>query len=137
MAEISQTDLLPENANLLPEIDREFLAEKNFEYAVEQEAGGLLLTFHNFELGSVYQPAQATLMIILPAGYPNAGPDMFWTHPTVVLRSGGPPQQCQHHENHGGRNWQRWSRHFHGWRVGIDSMRTYVAAIRRELSKGI
>lgn len=36
------------------------------------------------------------------------------------------------------RRWQRWSRHLHlGWRAGVDYMRTYIAAVRKELKKGI
>jgi hypothetical protein len=74
----------------------------------------------------------------LPAGYPNAHPDMFWTFPDVKLANGSWPKSSEHHYAYDGRNWQRWSRHYQGkWRAGIDGLRSYLAAVRTEIAKGI
>jgi hypothetical protein len=123
---------------LLPELDREFLEEKEYTFDVTQTGGEIHLIIQNFELTAAYSPSRADLLVILPAGYPNSNPDMFWTYPDVKLASGAWPQQCQHHQVYGDRNWQRWSRHFQQpWRSGVDCFRTYLAAVRRELAKGI
>jgi len=123
---------------LLPEIDREFLEEKGYVYRVIPAASGLEVVIENFDLAPAYSPSRADLMIILPAGYPNATLDMFWTYPDVKLRNGNWPERCEHHEIHNERNWQRWSRHFvQPWRPGSDTLRTFITSIRQEITRGI
>jgi hypothetical protein len=83
-------------------------------------------------------PRKANLMFILPAGYPNANLDMFWTEPVVKLANGNWPVNANQHALYGGVSWQRWSRHFQtAWRQGVDNLRTFVATIRKELSRGV
>jgi hypothetical protein len=123
---------------LLPEIDREFLEIKGHDYSVQQVGGELHLVIRGFEFPSTYSTQEADLMVKLPAGYPNAQPDMFWTFPDVKLANGNWPLNGEHHETYGGRSWQRWSRHFQAqWRVGIDSLRTYLAVVRKEIDKAV
>lgn len=123
----------------LPEIDRDYLDSKQFDHAVAKSGSAVHLVIRGFELPEAYSPRRVDLLLILPAGYPNSSPDMFWTHPDVKLANGAWPQAAEVHEIYGERSWQRWSRHFNGgsWRPGIDNIRTFLAAIRRELSKGI
>ncbi len=125
--------------SLIPEIDTEFLEEKGYRFVVHDGGGLVGVVVHDYALPSPYTPDRADLLIRLPAGYPSAKPDMFWTSPDVKLVSGAWPKSCEHHEDHFGRNWQRWSRHFpdNRWRPGTDNLRTYLAAIRAELLKGI
>lgn len=124
---------------LLPEIDRDFLDEKEFAYCATKASGGAIhLVIRDFEFPVSYMPTKADLLIILPVGYPNSHPDMFWTFPDVKRANGSWPQNCEHHEIYGDRNWQRWSRHYQGqWRAGTDSIRSYLAAVRREIVKGL
>jgi hypothetical protein len=123
---------------LLPELDREFLEEKEYVFEAIQRGGEIHLIISGFQLPASYAPSRCDLLIILPAGYPNSNPDMFWTYPTVKLANGAWPIQAQHHQVHGDRNWQRWSRHFQlAWRSGVDGLRPYLAAVRKELAKGI
>lgn len=123
---------------LLPEIDREFLEEKEYGFDAVRNGAEILLIIHDFDLGAAYTPRRVDLMVILPAGYPQSNPDMFWTCPTVKLGNGALPTRAEHHQVYAQRNWQRWSRHFQlAWRPGVDSMRTYLAAVRKELAKGI
>jgi hypothetical protein len=126
-------------SSLIPAIDAEFLAEKGYLYELCQENGAVCVIIRGYQLPPPYTPNQADLLIELPAGYPNAKPDMFWTNPDVKLPSGTWPRSADVHENKCGQTWQRWSRHFPGdrWRPGTDSLRTYLAAIRAELVKGI
>ncbi len=126
-------------SSLIPEIDAEFLAEKGYRYNLRQENGAVCVIIQGYPLPSPYLPRQADLLVRLPAGFPNAKPDMFWTTPDVKLPSGAWPRSSEVHQDMGGQNWQRWSRHFpeNRWRPGIDNLRTYLAAIRAELLKGI
>lgn len=128
---------MTDETTLLPELDRDYLKEKEYEFEIFKEGSELHLVVHRFAFPK-YQPAEADLLIIIPAGYPNAPLDMFWTFPDVMLPNGGWPAQCQHHQLYRGRNWQRWSRHFQTpWRVGVDSLRTFFASIRAEIAKRI
>jgi hypothetical protein len=124
--------------NLLPELDRDFLNSKEYDFDVLRVGGEIHLIIHNFQFPAAYTPRQADLLIIIPAGYPNANLDMFWTYPDVMRANGGWPQASEHHQPHGERTWQRWSRHVqNGWRPGTDCLQTFVAAVRKEIGKGI
>jgi hypothetical protein len=123
---------------LLPELDRDFLDAKGYDFEVHRENDTVLLVIRNMAFPAAYQPQVAELLIIIPAGYPNAQLDMFWTFPDVKLANGGWPAQSEHHQAYLGKNWQRWSRHFQQpWRPGIDSLKTFVASVRSEINKGI
>jgi hypothetical protein len=122
---------------MLPEEDEAYLKEKGFAYHETAEAGFTHLVISGFAFPEAYTPRQAELLIRLPAGYPDAKPDMFWTRPDVRLASGAWPLNCATQETYLKLVWQRWSRHWHhGWRPGVDGLRTFIAAIIRELERG-
>jgi hypothetical protein len=122
---------------LLPEIDREFLQAKGYEHDVIPWQGGLHLVIRDYPFPAAYNPRITNLLVQLPAGFPNAALDMFWTSPHVQLSSGGRPVATDHRAvQHDGNEWQRWSRHIQ-WRAGVDDLRSFLAAIRREIDKGI
>lgn len=129
------------NELLIPEIDRDFLHEKGYEFQVIPEDKSLYLILNNFSLpSSFYNPSTVDLLIVIPESYPNAQLDMFWTHPDVKLLNGNWPLNSDNHQIYCGQNWQRWSRHFQGeapWRVGIDNIRSFLSTIRKELAKGL
>src|SRR5690349_9877789 len=110
--------------------DEQYLKKKgfgDFEIVTEGSQGYLILK--NWQFPEAYSPRVADLMIILTPGYPMAALDMFWTSPDIKLASTGAwPQACEHHEQHAGRNWQRWSRHT-TWRSGIDDLKTFITAV--------
>ena len=124
---------------MIPEVDAAFLNEKQYSYELNEENGVILVVIHSYLMPAHYSPSIVDLLILLPAGYPNAKPDMFWTTPDVKLQSGVWPKASDVHENKLGKSWQRWSRHFPNdqWRAGVDNLRSYLAAIRTELHKGI
>jgi hypothetical protein len=124
-----------ENISLLPELDAEFLQEKGFDCEIVQGAGEIRVIIHSFPFPEQYTPRASNLMIRLPAGYPNANPDMFWTNPDVKLSNGAYPLTADYHDSSAG-GWQRWSRHDNSWRGGVDNLRTKFASVRRELEKG-
>jgi len=121
---------------LLPEIDLEFLQEKDFNYELIQFQAGVYLIIKDYEFPPCYAPQKANLLIILPAGYPNAKVDMFFTIPDIKLLNGNFPQAAAAHPTHNKVAWQQWSRHSE-WRVGVDNLRSYFAAIKTELTKGL
>jgi len=124
--------------DLLPEIDREFLASKGYKHRVKRVGQDIHVMIDDFSLPSAYTPQSATMLIILPAGYPNANLDMFRTIPDVKLANGNWPERADVRETHAGVSWQRWSRHFNtAWRQGVDNLRTFIASIKHELDKGI
>ena len=119
----------------LPEIDAEFLDEKGINCEIIQGEGEVRVIFRDFPFPAQYVPRAVNLMIRLPAGYPNANPDMFWTSPDVKLANGRFPLNAEYHDPTAG-GWQRWSRHDNSWRAGVDSLRTKLASVRREIEKG-
>nr|WP_233288323.1 E2/UBC family protein [Bradyrhizobium brasilense] len=123
---------------MLPEVDTDFLTAAGYDFTVTRVGQQVHIVIKNFPLPR-YKPQSADLLIIVPNGYPNAKLDMFWTHPDVSLPNGGAPLRADVHEQHGGRNWQRWSRHFADgkWRPGVDNLRTYIATVKTELAKGL
>ena len=124
------------NENLIPEKDRDFLHEKGFTFIIVPEKGSLLLIIKNFPFSKIYNPTQADLLIVLPAGYPNSNLDMFWTYPDVKLSNGSWPAAADQHGQYSGLTWQRWSRHGN-WRPGIDSLKNFMASISKEINRGV
>lgn len=123
---------------ILPEPDLEFLISKEYKFDILKQNNELHIVIENYPFSSSYSPLSAMLLIILPSGYPNANPDMFWTYPDVKLTNGAWPLNADYHQLMHGKNWQRWSRHFPGnWRLGIDGLRTYMASVRTELYRGL
>ncbi|MGT2503139.1 E2/UBC family protein [Bradyrhizobium guangxiense] len=123
---------------LLPEADRDFLAAAGYDYTIDRVGEQIHVVIRNFPL-PLYKPQSADLLIIVPNGYPNAKLDMFWTFPDVSLPTGGIPLRADVHEQYGGRNWQRWSRHIAdgAWRPGVDNLRSYMTTVKTELAKGL
>jgi len=124
--------------DLVPEVDRSFLAEKGLRYTARRVGADVHIVLADFPFPAAYMPRAANLLIILPAGYPNANPDMFRTVPDVKLVNGSWPVNANAREIYDGVSWQRWSRHLtSAWRQGVDNLRTFITSVKRELDKGI
>ena len=132
-------DAASSNEQLIPEIDRDFLREKEYDFLIIPESGTTHLVIKNFSFPEPYNPRVADILIIIPAGYPNAALDMFWTRPDVKLVNGSWPTAADQPAVFRNETWQRWSRHFtHApWRPGVDNVRTFLAVIKKDLEKGI
>lgn len=132
---------------LLTADDIEFLQQKGWKHNVYPVGGEVHVVFCAFPIpGDAYNLANVDLLVRLPAAYPNAAPDMYWTRQDVTLKATGAfPEAAAHHEVPGSGKgaevynntaWQRWSRHFHdGWRPQIDGLRSYMASVIRDLEK--
>lgn len=122
-----------EGLTALPSADRRFLEDNGLTYEIIGEAGSSGVIIKDFPLPpGKFDRDTVDVMIQLPAGYPDASVDMFYTTPWIKLKAGGRYPNCADVAHQFvGTNWQRWSRHAE-WRAGIDGVRTMVA--RAELA---
>lgn len=120
----------------LPSTDQEFL-NRRFQASWATTASGSegLLVIKNLAVNSAkYDRGTVDLLIRVPAGYPMVALDMFYVDPPLQLLGGGRPPQADQFESHGGRQWQRFSRHLKTpWRPGVDSLKTFMAPVLLEL----
>jgi hypothetical protein len=111
----------------LLEEDEEFLKSKRlkWELLVDGQAGHCFV-FQDFPVdGARYDRSSVTLMVCIPSGYNDAKLDNFYVDPHLRLKSGEYPDRAAHMEEHAGKTWQRFSRHFHDrWRAGVDTLRS-------------
>lgn len=124
------------DGQLIPAGDLDFLRARGFAFDIVKQGSDVFVLLKEFVLPAVYTPRSCTLVLKLPAGYPDANPDMFWTTPGVRLANGGTPVATEAVENYMGQPWQRWSRHNNTWRAGIDGLQTKLRAVVTELEKG-
>jgi Prokaryotic E2 family E len=116
---------------VLPTADQAFLDE-GIPYHVDEEGGMVCVVFEQFPLAAGLTPATTDLLVRLPPGFPDAGPDMFWCAQAVTRVDGAQIPATEVVESYLGQPWHRWSRHIGGqWRPGIDGLRSYVAYIRK------
>ena len=108
-----------------------------FDTAIDGEF--VCLIIYDYPLPSGYVPPQADLLLRLPRGFPDAAPDMFWFCPEVLYSGETNCIANSERLQHGGRIWQRWSRHLAmAWRPGIDNLQTfYLRLIRTDLAMGV
>lgn len=82
---------------------------------------------------------RTTLLIVIPAGYPMAAPDMFWVDPPLRLPGGGEPSGTSYSAAMAGRSWQRFSWHYAeggaAWRPGVSNLLSHVAFCRARLAR--
>jgi len=119
--------------------DETFLEERGLSYEVREESGMTCVVFPDWSLPPGCDASSADLLIRLPAGYPDIPPDMWWFDPPVRRLDGQEIPATQAVEQHLGRSWQRWSRHFNSgqWQSGIDGLESYLALIRREVDQSV
>jgi hypothetical protein len=120
---------------MLPQIDMEFLVEAAPGHSISSEAGMICVMLPEFPLPLGFDQRSSDLLLRLAGGYPDVQPDMWWFHPPVSRTDGTKIPATESHEQYLGRVWQRWSRHLQPgqWHSGVDSLRSYVALVRKEL----
>jgi hypothetical protein len=83
-----------------------------------------------------FDAAAADILILLPAGYPDSPPDMFYAQPWLRLTARRAyPRAADQPYSFAGQNWQRWSRHNDAWRRGVDGIWTMVKRIEAALQE--
>ncbi len=116
-------------AALVRSEDQAYLDER-FDWEASIDGGMVCLTIRDFPMAVGLAPTVCELLVRLPPGFPDAGPDMFWIASPVTRVDGQPIPATDVTETHLGRRWQRWSRHIGGaWRPGVDDLRTYITYI--------
>lgn len=123
----------------LPEFDREYLEAKGYQFqgVTDSNMNGLIIK--DYELPKEkYNHEKSDLLILLPQGYPDTRPDMWYFYPEILLApSNHPARQTQARLIFEGKSWQRWSRHYPAteWRSGIDGIHTYLKKVDEALRK--
>ena len=121
----------------LPEDDEAFLRGKGFDWSLIPDGDGGVLVIKNYAVGAgKYDRAGTDLMIRIPAQYNMAKLDMWYVDPPLrVTGTNQFPNQAATFETHGGRSWQRFSRHLPDgtWRAGIDGLPMFFTFINAEL----
>lgn len=120
----------------LPSFDQVFLSDHGYQFEVIQEGSKTGIILKSLELpDGKFSAGMADILVMLPAGYPDCAPDMFYVSPHLTLANGQVPKACSVQLTYGGRVWQRWSRHNSEWRPGIDGLRTMVARVKTALAE--
>ena len=93
-----------------------------FEEFVDSAQRGVILRQYPLPKG-LFDAAKADLLILIPTGYPDVPPDMFYTLPWVKLTGKDALPRCADQPHASPADiWQRWSRHNNEWRPGIDGI---------------
>ncbi|WP_291079133.1 multiubiquitin domain-containing protein [Hyphomonas sp.] len=121
----------------LPEADEAYLTQQGIEFDVVGDRAGAGVILKGFPLADgVFDQSHVDLLIMLPLGYPDACPDMFYVLPWVrSLKTGQYPHAADVSHQFANQTWQRWSRHSQIWRPGVDGIHTMVARARSAFEK--
>ena len=117
----------------LPESDRDYLTSKGISYELKTQGNTNGLIIKDWILPQdKFNIKTADLLILIPPGYPDVHPDMWYFSPAILLKPDNRfPRQTNASINFDGRNWQRWSRHLSGenWRSTSDGIHTYLKKV--------
>lgn len=121
----------------MPEADQAYLTQQGIEFEVVGDRSGAGVILKGFQLPEgVFDQTHVDLLIMLPPGYPDACPDMFYVLPWIkALKTGRYPHAADVSHQFAGQTWQRWSRHSQIWRPGVDGIQTMVARARNAFKK--
>lgn len=115
---------------VLPSRCRRYLLEHDIPFEeINTSEKAIILRAYPMPAGR-FNSEKADILIVLPSGYPDVRPDMFFALPWLKLINGDryPKAADQAHEFNGQR-WQRWSRHNDQWRPGTDGIWTMLRRI--------
>ena len=119
----------------LPEKDREYLESKGIVFEEHEQGSqkGVILKGFSLPHGR-FDADAADILILLPPGYPDAAPDMFYTLPWLKLAGRGCyARRADQPFSFKGESWQRWSRHNSEWRPGADGIWTMIMRVEHAL----
>jgi hypothetical protein len=122
---------------VLPSTDTNYLTERAVKHSITPEANMTCIVLPDFDLPPGFNRTSSDLLLRVSAGYPDVPPDMWWFDPPIRRVDGQEIPATNVIEQHLGRSWQRWSRHFQPgqWRSGVDSIQSFLALIRKELQR--
>lgn len=102
---------------------------------IDEGNGKFGLLIENFPIPGGYTVPEATLMVLIPNGYPGSMLDMFYFSPWLS-KSDGSSIGALASESHFGQTWQRWSRHY-SWRPGFDSISRHIEFVKNQLNSEV
>jgi hypothetical protein len=116
----------------------ESVAERRFSKVVKTQApnGTWLVELRDFALPPGWNQPHTNVYFLVPAGYPVAQPDTFWTDPGLMSPSGGPPANTGSNQQPGippNLLWFSW--HPAAWNPNRDNLVNYVAFIRNRFEE--
>ena len=123
----------------LPRRDQIYLsaAAPGFQVISDKHQVGIVLKDFVLPDGG-FDVGRTDILIILPAGYPDAPPDMFYCHPWLRRASNGTYPKCADiPQAFSGITWQRWSRHNSQWRPGKDGIWTMIKRVEHALQEAV
>lgn len=119
----------------LPMKCRRYLNDRGIAFAEVEEGGQQAVILRGMALPEGrFDAANADILILLPGGYPDVAPDMFYATPWLRLVTGNYPNAADQPFPFNGGNWQRWSRHNNEWRAGKDGIWTMVKRVENALA---
>ena len=118
----------------LPDEDTVYLESLGKKWEIETDSQDRMLIIYSFDLPEGYDKKSSDLMILIPSNYPFAELNMFYLFPGVQRKDDRPiPQLAQ--ETHGGREWQRWSRHYERKEGEYYSLARHMGTVNFSLTK--
>ncbi len=119
--------------SFLPKRDREYLKAKGLQYTeiIDGNRNGLIIEDYPLPTGK-FNVETTKLLILIPQGYNDTHPDMFFCSPKITFSNSNPPAQTEGIVSFSNIQWQQWSRHLNtgnDWRAGIDGIESYLQKI--------
>ncbi|MHB8217088.1 MAG: E2/UBC family protein [Candidatus Sulfotelmatobacter sp.] len=116
----------------------ESIAGRRFSEATRTEGsnGTWVVKLCDFVLPPGWNRTHTNVYFLVPAGYPVARPDTFWTDRGLQLASGGPPASTGSNQPPGvppDLLWFSW--HPAAWNPNRDNLVNYVVMIRRRFEE--
>jgi hypothetical protein len=116
---------------LLPEKDRQYLSDRGLTWDEVADGANKGIILKNFSLpDGRFDVQTADILILLPTGYPDVPPDMFFLLPWIrLVPISQYPKAADQPFPFQGQSWQRWSRHNNEWRPGTDGIWTMLKRV--------
>lgn len=109
---------------------------------VTQEGGRevkmMWVLIHEYLISDRYTSGTATAAICIPDNYPEGQLDMVYFYPSIARKDGKPIPNTEHLQSIGGKQYQRWSRHYtaqNPWKPGEHSLETHYYLIANWLER--
>jgi hypothetical protein len=122
-------------SKFLPPRDAVYLEGRGIMYEEASDTGQVGIILKDLPLPEgKYLATTVNVLIMLPPGYPDCPPDMFYCLPWLkLLPNGNDPRAASVEQSFHGFIWQRWSRHNNEWRPGIDGLHTMIKRVELAL----
>ena len=122
---------------VLPRRDKSYLTSSLASFAEMNDRGQTGVILKNYPLpAGKFDTDSVDILILMPGGYPDTAPDMFYCSPWLRLKATGAFPKCADVPHvFGGANWQRWSRHNSQWRAGKDGIWTMIKRVERAIAE--